>query len=397
MVKQRGPRPEESVKIEADQLASRDGQYVLKIAEPMDEILYLDYLRLMVLDHPKDVTVYPDERFAEDPPPSQDLLAFRTKVFPVSAHDHRGRDATETLRERDGKTVDDFDKRSWLGFAEDHWVELDFGDRLAKFGPRDRLFLCLAGWTDYPYPESIFAAQQAGTPMEPPVLERLGADGQWKQVGGAFGFPAGLPRMMTKEVTGLLGGPSCRIRLRTNLQIYWDQIYAAPLLETATEASKGKVRSDAARSDGSDAGGAWHPAANLAERRAARGVRRRSNAVDGGDALARFLNEAGESDGIVTASGRLFRAVRPRRRDHGAFRRRPTAAVARRLDALVRAAYARLLQRRVALHSNRRRRRADAIPSHEPFSLRPRGTSAGQSASVMAPLEHAPAGTGRTR
>ena len=82
----RAPRPEESVKIEADQLRPRDRQYVLKIAEPMDEILYLDYLRLMVLDHPKDVTVYPDERFAEDPPPSQDLLAFRTKVFPVSAH-----------------------------------------------------------------------------------------------------------------------------------------------------------------------------------------------------------------------------------------------------------------------------------------------------------------------
>ncbi len=238
----RTPRPEESVKIEADQLIPRDGQYVLKIAEPMDEILYLDHLQLVVLDHPKDVSVYPDERFAEEPPPSQDLLAFRTKVFPVQARDHRGRDITETLRERDGKTVDGFDARSWIGFAEDHWVELDFGDRLAKVGPHDRLFLCLAGWTDYPYPESIYAAQQAGVPMRPPVMERLGADGQWKPVGGDFGFPAGLPRVMTKDVTGLLGGSSCRIRLRTNLQIYWDQIYAAPLLETAKEGTKGEVR-----------------------------------------------------------------------------------------------------------------------------------------------------------
>ena len=301
---------------------------------------------------------------------------------------------TKTLRERDGKTVDDFDKRSWLGFAEDHWVELNFGDRLAKYGPQDRLFLCLAGWTDYPYPESIFAAQQAGTAMQPPVLERLDADGQWKQIGGDFGFPAGLPRMMTKEVTGLLGGPSCRIRLRTNLQIYWDQIYAAPLLETATEATKGDVRVT--------------PLNVTDATLAARGILRQT-ASNGGPlvvfdadqtqsmALTRWtgsLTKLGKVTELLQR-GRLFRIVRPRRRDHGAFRRRPTAAVAGRLDAFVRAAYARLLQGCVAVHGNRRRRGAAAVPGYEPISLRPGGTSIGGRASVMASLEHAAAGTGR--
>src|SRR5579885_1326792 len=78
----RPPRPAESVKIEADQLRPRNGEYVLKIAEPMNEVTYLDRLRLVVLDHPADVSIYPDERFAAaDPPPSQDLLAFRQRVL----------------------------------------------------------------------------------------------------------------------------------------------------------------------------------------------------------------------------------------------------------------------------------------------------------------------------
>lgn len=229
----RPPRPEESVKIEPEQLQPLDGRYVLKIAEPMSEITYLDRLQLVVLDHPADVRVYPDERFATaTPAPTQDLLAFRQDIFPLSARDHRGRDVTRTLRHRDRNMVDDFAKRTWLGFAEEHSVELDFGDRLSQFGPNDRLVLCLAGWTDYAYPESLWAAAQAGVAPLAPVLERRQSDGTWKQV-AEIGFPAGLPRMMTHEVTGLLGGPHCVLRLRTNLEVYWDQIFVAPLADTA--------------------------------------------------------------------------------------------------------------------------------------------------------------------
>jgi hypothetical protein len=240
----RPPRPEESVKIEADQLVPRDGAYVLKVAEPMDEVTYLDRLRLVVIDHPADVYLFPDERFTSSgPPASQDLLALARKVFPVAAYDHRRRDVTRKLASWDRDTVDDFAPRSWLGFAEDHWVELDFGDRLSKFVARDRLFLCLAGWTDYPFPESIWAAAQARTVMEGPKLERIGADGTWRTIIAETGFPAGLPRMMTVDVSGKLGGPTCRLRLRTNLEVYWDQIFVAPLVETVTTSTRADKRS----------------------------------------------------------------------------------------------------------------------------------------------------------
>jgi cytochrome c-type biogenesis protein CcmH/NrfG len=225
----RPPRPEESIKIEPEQLALRDGRYHLKIAEPMDEVLYLDWLQLDVIDHPPDVAVFPDERFAvAEPAASQKLLAFREHFSPRTAIDHRGRDVTALVLAKDGRMVDQFALRSWTGFAENHFLELDFGNQLARVPRGQPVFLVMAGWTDYPYPDSIYAAQQAGVPMTTPLLSRLGPDGNWRPL-GEIGFPAGLPRVMTVEVPGLAAEPSCRLRLQTNLRIYWDQIFLAPV------------------------------------------------------------------------------------------------------------------------------------------------------------------------
>jgi FG-GAP-like repeat/Tetratricopeptide repeat len=220
----RPPRPEESVKIEADQLKPKDGRYKLKLAEPMNEILYLDSLRLDAVNHPAGVEVYPDERFAAGAaPPTQKLLAFRSWYSPASARDHRGRDVTATLKDRDGKFVDAFARRLWLGLAEEHAVELDFGDRLEAAAKDANLYLVLAGWTDYAYPETLFAATQAGVTPLAPTLEKKVGDGPWQPV-GEIGFPAGLPRTMTSPVTGLAGAKGLKLRIRTNMHVFWDQI-----------------------------------------------------------------------------------------------------------------------------------------------------------------------------
>jgi len=232
----RPPRPEESVKIEQGQLLPRNGRFSLKIAEPMDEVMYLDKLRLDVIDHPADVSVFPDERFATaGQQPTQERLFFRDseRIFPTKATDHRGLDVTATLRERDGSHVDRFAVRSWLGYAEEHFVELDFAGQLKKLPPDRKAFLVLAGWTDYPYPESIYAATQAGVPTTAPTLEQKQADGTWKSL-GEIGFPAGLTRVMTADITGWIGPNGGPVRIRTNLRIYWDQLFIAPLADTKT-------------------------------------------------------------------------------------------------------------------------------------------------------------------
>lgn len=236
----RPPRPEESVKIEHWQMKPRNGRYVLKLGEPMDEVMYLDRVRLDVVDHPEDVEVYPDERFATAPPlPTQELLGFhnRTRRFAKTALDHRGVDHAKTLLERDRKTVEGFALRSWLGFAEDHSLTLDFGQ--VNWIRDVQWDLVLAGWTEYAYPESIYSAARAGVPLNAPVLEVLAADGKTWETIGDLGFPAGLPRVMTYPLPNLAKSaflktvPSLQFRIRTNMQIYWDQIYLAPRVQAS--------------------------------------------------------------------------------------------------------------------------------------------------------------------
>ena len=93
----------------------------------------------------------------------------------------------------------------------------------------------LAGWTEYAYPESIYSAARAGVPLNVPVLERLAADGKTWETLGDLGFPAGLPRVMTFPLSKLAPGP-CTLRIRTNMQDYWDQICLAPAEDLAATA-----------------------------------------------------------------------------------------------------------------------------------------------------------------
>ncbi len=224
------PDRDEAVKIEPGKLVANDGRFVLRITEPMDEVAYLDCCTLVAIDHPAELSVYPNERFAPlGSRPDWRLFAYRDPILPGRVTDHHGRDVTERLRRWDRDVVDEFKIRgAWIGYAEQHSITLDFGDRLSRFGPADPLVLYLAGWVEYPFSETNYAAATAGVPLETPAIDRLGDDGGWEPVFPVAGIPAGSPKMMTLDVTGKLCGPRCVLRIRTNMQVYWDQIFAAP-------------------------------------------------------------------------------------------------------------------------------------------------------------------------
>lgn len=228
----RPPRPEESLKLEPPMLRPHQGRYLLQIAEPLDEVAYLDSVQLVVIDHPPDWLVYPDERFALAPPlPSQRPLFFRqSECLSVQrAVDHRQRDVTALLQQRDGRYVDGFARRAWLGFAEEHGIDCTFAPPQPHPQSR-RWHLLLAGWTDYAYPESIWAATQAGVPILWPVLEQREAGGSWRRVCN-LGIPAGLPRVMTVPLPPSFDPAAGPLRIRTNLQISWDHILLAPEMD----------------------------------------------------------------------------------------------------------------------------------------------------------------------
>ncbi len=232
------PDRDESVAISAQQLQPERGVLRLSVTEPMDEVAYIDRLQLEVVDRPSGVSATPDERFAPTGPrPTGELMAWKKAIEPVRATDLEGRDMSETLRHWDRRTVDTFRKlRGLIGYAEEHGIILDFGDRLSRFNATERLVLCLAGWVEYPYSQTNYAAATAGITLRPPTIERRNDDGSWQVIEPHAGYPAGLPRLMTLDLTGKLAGPSCVLRIKTNMECYYDQAFLA-VRDRAAEAT----------------------------------------------------------------------------------------------------------------------------------------------------------------
>jgi tetratricopeptide (TPR) repeat protein len=233
------PDPDEDISIDSRLLkVDENNCYVLKIAEPMDEMTYLDAAWLEVVDHAPDVTVVADERFNPDGAHASGArIVFRDRAYPVAARDHRGRDMRDRILEWDRHTVDEFARSTrWIGYAENHHLDLDFGLAFNGLKPDEPVALVLAGWIEYPYSQTNWAASTAGVHLEPPVLKWQNAHGEWETLIPSMGYPAGLPRLMTLDLTGKLpatvrGEDShdplpCRLRIETNMEIYWDQIFA---------------------------------------------------------------------------------------------------------------------------------------------------------------------------
>lgn len=246
----RSPRPHETVAITPPPVIVTDeGSSTIRllITEPFDEVLYLDTVRLVACDHPSEQGVIPDERFpGAGPEPTGDLLVVGPAVVPRQVITDSGEDVTEVMATADGRMTTPPQLRSWLGYAKPHSIELDFGDQLAELPPPPTV-LETVGWTDYPYPESMWAANQAGIQLQPPRLLRLNADTDTDKVSD-IGFFAGLPRPMGRVLEeDFLTRDSTQFRLATSMQIGWDRIALRPLLQRLA-AGTGKAlftRSDA--------------------------------------------------------------------------------------------------------------------------------------------------------
>ena len=212
--------PDEWIKVEGSQLQARGGYLSLRFGEPMEEVNYLDQVRLVAIDHPASTEVYPNERFLNDPPFASGGAVVSTQAHPVAgAWDDKGRDVSELLRARDHQYVRDFTNLPFAGFADQHALTLDLGEWSAA----NPLRLFLHGFIEYFSASSMYAAWQADLKPMPPYVEAQLPDGTWKRVVDDMGFPAGLPRTIVVDLSGKLPAGTRRIRLVTNLQIYWDQ------------------------------------------------------------------------------------------------------------------------------------------------------------------------------
>ena len=224
------PDPTEYVKVPGNALRPRQDRLSLRMIEPMEEVVYLDQVRLIAVDHPSDVEVYPNERFASAPPfPDFQVIASRGACLPPGAWDDRGRDIRRELRARDRRYATEFHSMPFRGLAELHGVELELG----AWDSAKPLRILLHGFTDYFTATSVYAAHQSGVRPIAPYLEAQDAAGRWHRVVDDLGFPAGLARTMVADLTGRLPAGTKRVRILTNLKVYWDQI----LLDSTPEAN----------------------------------------------------------------------------------------------------------------------------------------------------------------
>ena len=142
------------------------------------------------------------------------------RAYAVGAWDDRGHDVLPLLAKRDRKYVTDFEGLPFAGFAKLHWIELDLG----AWDASRPLRLLLDGYTDYFTATSMYAADQAGIKVIAPYVEAQNAQGKWVRVVDDMGFPAGLARTMVTDLTGKIPAGTRRIRIVSNLKIYWDRV-----------------------------------------------------------------------------------------------------------------------------------------------------------------------------
>jgi tetratricopeptide (TPR) repeat protein len=224
--------PDEWVKVDGDKLRARNGLLSLRFGEPMEEVNYIDQLRLVAVDHPAGTEVYPDERFLSEPPFASGKTVAVSDTRPVAgAWDDSGHDVRALLSDNDHRYVRDFTNLSYAGFANLHTLTLDVG----AWSPERPLRLLMDGYIEYFSASSMYAAWQAGLQPIPPRVDVQMSDGSWNRIVEDMGFPAGLPRTIIVDLTGKLPAGARKIRITTNLHIYWDRVRVANGPEVASD------------------------------------------------------------------------------------------------------------------------------------------------------------------
>ncbi len=210
--------------IPGDQLKPRNGQYTLKITEELWEAVYFDKAALVAVDHPDSVDAFADERFVAPPYPGKKVYLVSHPYLPVSATDGNGNDLLPRISKYDFKYVSNFHLGKFQGVAAKHDLILDLGKKAAR---TDSLFLFMRGWI-FPPDASINTelTQSSQYKIEPPSLQVINKEGKWQTVISDIGYPMGRDKMVVVNLSGKFLTPhDRRVRIRTNMQIYWDHIF----------------------------------------------------------------------------------------------------------------------------------------------------------------------------
>ena len=210
------------VKISGTQMQPKSGKYSIQITEELWETAYFDEVKLIAVDHPIGTDIFVNEQYTPPPFAAFKIYGVAEKRFPKSAVDHRGKDVSDALKAFDYGYAVEHAPGAYQGVVDPHAIVLDLGD-VSNDTP---LTLFLGGWI-FPTDTSINVALFQNPAINPrfPSVAVKDKTGEWKTVIDMIGLPAGKNKTITVDLTGKFLSEDRRVRIETDMQIYWDTAF----------------------------------------------------------------------------------------------------------------------------------------------------------------------------
>jgi hypothetical protein len=212
------------IKIPGELLKPKDGKYSIQITSELWETIYFDKLELIAVDHPDSIDVFVPEQFTPPPFPGRKVYQVSNKILPVSAIDSKGNDVLSSVSKKDDVYFSGFSPEKYQGIIEMEELILDPGKDI---NTKD-FYMFLNGWI-FPTDASINVAlsQNKSIKVVPPVIQVVDESGNWVTAIDNPGFPMGKDKTVIVDLSGKFLSDDHRIRIFTNMEIYWDYVFFA--------------------------------------------------------------------------------------------------------------------------------------------------------------------------
>ena len=210
------------IKIPGESLKLKNGKYSIQITDELWETIYFDKIQLIALDFPDSIDLFVDERFTPPDNPGYKVYQVREKLIPVSAINKNGINLLPFIAEKDDKYVSNFKPGKYQGVTEKTDLILNLGE----IDPSEDICLFLNGWL-FPSDASINASisQSDEIKIISPYVQVINKKGEWETIIDNLSFPMGKDKTIVVDLTGKIPTSDSRIRIRTNMEIYWDHIF----------------------------------------------------------------------------------------------------------------------------------------------------------------------------
>jgi tetratricopeptide (TPR) repeat protein len=215
------PDSDEFVRIPPGKLQAKDGRYELRVTNELEEVLFIDHMHLVAVEHDIGSEVYPNEGMGIPTAGQRILYTTHDERPPLSAVDSDNRNVLPQIEKLDREFYDSFKPLPIRGYAQEHSLTMTLDDKKNYAG---RTLLLLTGWTDYAFSSDNVNASQSGKTLFLPKLQVKNTKGEWQTVIDEIGISIGRPQTVIADLTGKFLTDSREVRIVTNFQTYWDKV-----------------------------------------------------------------------------------------------------------------------------------------------------------------------------